>query len=106
MVLKSKQIQFAFGRSKRLYKIRRRRDGLFSNGFICWNHAKLSCCCSLRFVSQGNFWTNLAHLKSHMRRVFKSVSNPYGGCDVIEYSLTPLESKIEDVGSFLFMEDL
>lgn len=66
----------------RLYRIRRKEDGLFSTGGG-----------NVYFTKQGKLWTNIGHIKSHLRAGMKNGKpmSVYKDCEIVEYELTELQ---------------
>jgi hypothetical protein len=65
-------------KEEKLYRIRRRRDGLFSTG----GHYP-------RWTKTGKSWTKIGYLRRHIAEVSATRSQMiYDECDVIEYTMT------------------
>jgi hypothetical protein len=82
--------------SEKIYKIRRKSDGLFSDGGSRG-----------RFSKKGTYWLSIGALKNH----FNSLKIPdwlkyYGDCEVVSFKVTleelPSDSAVASVVDFLW----
>lgn len=83
----------------KVYKIRRKADGMFSTGgvFPDWN-------------KNGKTWNTIGHIKNHLN-MFNHVysyengkscyiditAKHYSGCEIVEYELSIAEVSVKDV---------
>jgi len=70
-----------------VYKIRRKSDGLYSNG---GNEPV--------FMKRGKIWTNVGHIKNHFNIIReyhtskKYLENLYKNCEIVTFELSPTET--------------
>ncbi len=88
---------------KKVYKIRRKTDGLYSTGGVY-----------PKFTKIGKVWSSLGHLKSHMRQLFDTeyssdwktiyvklrIKHIYKDCEIVTYIVT------EDDNNIIEMSDM
>lgn len=65
------------------FKIRNKRDGLFSNG--SGSHAK--------FTTLGKTWSKMHYLKAHLVNFKYYNKSIYNGCEVVEYELREISKQ-------------
>lgn len=71
----------------KIYKIRRTKDGLFSNGKS-----------KLIFSSKGRMWNTLKSLRLHLSK-YKPNRWPYQGCEIVTYYIeeAPNDGSTKDI---------
>ena len=67
----------------KVFKIRRKTDGLFSSGGGYPSFGK-----------RGKIWTNIGHIKNHLQVVGKCIER-YKDCELVCYELTEKEVSTE-----------
>ncbi len=77
--------------NNKLYKIRRKSDGLFSCGTT-----------NPRFSKHGKLYKR-QHLSTHLAQFSqKSLSQYYGNCEIVEYEVTELETSSYSLEEYIF----
>jgi len=72
-----------------IYRIRRKKDGLFSAGGS-----------NPRFNKSGKAWTTIGKLKNHLR-LFEYYSGysppwPYDDCEIVSYEIVALQNQLDE----------
>lgn len=68
--------------AQKVYKIRRKSDGLFSSGGS-----------APHFTNKGKTWSQKGHVTSHINMLGKYVSGYYSDCEIVEYELNEVNAK-------------
>jgi hypothetical protein len=75
----------------KIYKIRRKSDGLFSLGGS-----------SPMFNGKGKSWSKLHHITTHLGALCSYIDDTiYKECEVVEFEITETETKTTDMKSIL-----
>jgi hypothetical protein len=79
---------------KVIHMIRRNSDGLYSTGGM-----------SPRFTKDGKVWSQLGHLKNHLRQFDYDYNlYPYKDCSVVSFRLDMVEQVSKPVDSYMTKE--